>query len=234
MKKTLITIIVLLCLFACEVPKEPNSTENIWIYTKIISTDLNSVDCRIKIVSSDGNSVSGAIVNAVNPANKTISLEYSNGEYCGYFDALISGKYRFLIKTINNGEVQTIEKTFSHTAITEKPKIISISDETGVSALTGGNLDCSKKINIGWEKTKGTIYIVTIQNNGSTVYSANTAENYLVIPINTLVEDTSYSVSVTAQYLEGDPFLYFADYTSQSSCVGTSIYFRTGSSNEET
>lgn len=234
MKKTLITIIVLLCLFACEVPKESSSAENTWIYTKIISTDLNSVNCRVKIVGSDGNSVSGAIVNAVNPANKTISLEYNNGEYCGYFDALISGEYRFLIKTINNGSVQTIEKTFSHTAITEKPKIITISDETGVSALTGGNLDCSKKINIGWEKTKGTIYVVAIQNNGSTIYSANTAENYLVIPANTLLEDTSYSVSVTAQYLEGDPFLYFADYTSQSSCVGTSVYFRTGSSNEET
>lgn len=234
MKKVLTALIILSYLFACEVQKESNSTENIWIYTKIISTDLNSVDCRVKIVGSDGNSVSGAIVNAINPANKTVSLGYNNGEYCGYFDALISGEYRFLIKTVNNGNVQTIEKTLSHTAITEKPKIITISDETGTSALTGGNLDCSKKINIGWEKTKGTIYIVTIQNSGSTVYSANTTENYLVIPAKTLIENTGYSVSVMAQYLEGDPFLYFADYTSQSSCVGASVYFRTGSDNEET
>lgn len=233
MKKILTALIILLCLFACEVQKELNSTENIWIYAKIISADLNSVNCTIKIVGNDGNSVSGAIVNAVNPANKTISLEYNNGEYRGYFDALISGEYRFLIKTINNGNIQTIEKTVSHTAITEKPKIITISDETGISALTGGNLDYSKKITVGWEKTKGTIYVVTIQNNGLTVYSANTTENYLVIPAKTLIENTSYSVSVTAQYLEGDPFLYFSDYTSQSSCVGTNVYFRTGSNSEE-
>lgn len=233
MMKNLIMLIAALCLFACEVQKESNSAENIWVYTKITSTDLNSVNCKIKIVGNDGNSVSGAIVNAVNPANKTIALEYTNGEYSGYFDALISGEYRFLIKTINDGKVQTIEKTFSHIAITEKPKIITVSDETGVSALNGENLDCSKKINIGWEKTKGTIYIVTIQSNSSTVYSANTTENYLVIPAKTLIEDTNYSVSVTAQYLDGDPFLYFADYTSQSSCKGTSIYFRTGSNNEK-
>lgn len=151
MKKILTALIILLCLFACEVQKELNSTENIWIYAKIISADLNSVNCTIKIVGNDGNSVSGAIVNAVNPANKTISLEYNNGEYRGYFDALISGEYRFLIKTINNGNIQTIEKTVSHTAITEKPKIITISDETGISALTGGNLDYSKKITVGGE-----------------------------------------------------------------------------------
>lgn len=135
MKKILTALIILLCLFACEVQKELNSTENIWIYAKIISADLNSVNCTIKIVGNDGNSVSGAIVNAVNPANKTISLEYNNGEYRGYFDALISGEYRFLIKTINNGNIQTIEKTVSHTAITEKPKIITISDETGWEGL---------------------------------------------------------------------------------------------------
>lgn len=61
MKKILTALIILLCLFACEVQKELNSTENIWIYAKIISADLNSVNCTIKIVGNDGNSVSGAI-----------------------------------------------------------------------------------------------------------------------------------------------------------------------------
>lgn len=65
MMKNLIMLIAALCLFACEVQKESNSAENIWVYTKITSTDLNSVNCKIKIVGNDGNSVSGAIVNAV-------------------------------------------------------------------------------------------------------------------------------------------------------------------------
>lgn len=225
--------LLFLILVSCEVQQDINSDGKIWIYTKILSTDADCVNCQAKVVGYDGNAVSGAIVNVVNPANKMVTLEYNDGEYNGYFDSLISGEYRFFIKTASAGKMQTIEKKIAHTVITEKPKVVTISDESGASALNGENLDCTKKINIGWSEAKGTIYVVSVQNDKGIIYSANTSENYLIIPANTLDIDTSYSVSVTAQYLEGDPFLYSADFVSESTYNGTSVYFRTGSNDEK-
>lgn len=232
--KKVIYLLFFICFLACEVQDEVDSNGNIWVYTKIISTNADCVNCEVKVVGSDGNAVSGAIVNVVNPANKMVTLKYNNGEYKGFFESLISGEYSFFIKTVNDGKSQTIEKKVVHTVITGKPKVVAISDEMGNSALNGKNLDCTKKINVDWEKTNGTIYIVTVQKDDSIIYSANTSDNYLIIPENTLEIDTNYSISITAQYLEGDPFLYSVDYASQSSYDGTSIYFRTGSNNEET
>lgn len=226
MEKCFLFLLMVYLLFSCNIePKTAGSL--LHIYTKLLSRDGDGVRCQVKVIGYDGNAISGAVVTALNPAKKTLELNYEEGDYRGIFETPLSGEYYIFIKAVSDGEVQRIEKTISHVAITEKPKIETLADASGTSALTGGSLDGDLDITVGWNKVKSTVYCLTVNYDGFPVYSVNSKNAFGTIPAGTLSPNKNYSVSVTAQYLEGDPFLLDQDFASQSLYSGSSVFFRT-------
>ncbi len=210
-------------------PEEEALKSKFDLYTKIKSVNGQSVNINVFISGADGNQITGAIVNAMNPNKSTILLYHSmsDGCYQGTFNSLISGKYTFKIRSTISS-LDNVEFNIDHKVINKKVNVLTFSDISGNSVLIGEKIDASSDITCSWDYSENVnVYSVNFYNDNKLVYSQVTEKNFIVILPNSLSPGLSYALKINSQYLSGDPFFQTDDYSSESLFDGSYIYFGT-------
>lgn len=227
---TAVLLFTLLIITACESvdKKDPYPPK---IITSIISSEANSVEIAVKIIGNDGNIINGATVNAINPANNMIILDFNNGVYRNYFDSLISGDYVIKAIIYYRNETTLLSRTYKHEIIIDKPEINNITDGTGKSSKIGEPLNHTSPIAVNWTDIPNVIYTFSILHDNQVIYMQNEKTSSILIPANSLDPDKSYYAYIYAEYINGDPFYLKSDFLSISKRTGNLFFFRTSHEN---
>ena len=183
----------------------------------------NPVEIRVFLEGSDGRSLDCANVIAIDPKGTSLLMEYEGdrASYVGSIYAPPGGSYRLEARS-RAGDC-SISVPFI--ALTSRPSILTIADSSGNSAMAGQALASGAAIAVSWNSVVGsTAYLVRVLGSGSVVYQRSCAEPGVTIPADTLAAG-SFTVSVEAQAIAGDPLFGISSYYSASSAKSASVAF---------
>ncbi len=218
-----ITIVGFITLTGCSVTNKTPS-----VYANIRSENGMPVCISVSVSGDEGISLNGLRVVAVNPADSALLLNYDStlAAYTGNFEPRMSGIYT--IRTSGTANYESKSIAIRHEILESKPEISILGDGNGNSALDSDELDHTTNIAAVFENVdKATVYKITIHGAGSIAFTGNVENNSIVIPAGTLRADSSYFISVDAQYIDGDPLFISKQTSSESIISGTRLYFRT-------
>lgn len=221
MKKIGLILITLLCCCSLEEAEDPLTVPGIRTIVEHSNSDRYKV--YVFLEGNDGQSVTGALVYLVNNNNTHSLLQYDFTEGCYTLepDYLESGTYNIVVKSRAFKESRE-EIVFSR--VSESPTIEILQDSIGNNALTGDYLTKNRDISISWEGIENTTsYTLSIFISGSLVNTIVTTENNYIL--SGLDKSGSYSISIKAQAINGDPLFIEKSYYTVSERVSSNIYW---------
>lgn len=198
------------------------------VFITIESGNSGFVDVRVFIEGLDGNSITGAIVTAVNPVNESVLLKYSteNTCYTGSFSSAASGDYAISVNSVLFPDNHIV--IVPHNIISTQPEITALADSAGANVFMGEAIDpaldifCSAEI-----QENASVYTFQVKNGVELVWAVNSEDEKCVIPAGTLGSVNGLAITVTAQYVSGDPLLQENNFYSVSTLQGSALYFST-------
>jgi hypothetical protein len=191
----------------------------------IESSSGSGVRVRVFMEGSGGQSVDGALVVAVSPADEAMVLgyDYQEGCYAGELASVIAGDYAVSVRSrlLRDGAAA---KTIRHVPLTEAPAITGLADDTGSDALLGGSPRADRCMSVSWSEVPGaTASALHIVEGATERWSASTGETNVIVPSEAL-EAGTYGFRVAAQCISGDPLFESEDYYSASEASGSTRY----------
>lgn len=186
----------------------------------VISASVYPENCET------GNIVTGAVVLVYNSANEVTELPFDNDSQCyteTLSDTLTNDTYTVVV---DSSLCDEMTMTVPHVQLQEKPVVSVFEDSDGNSVLEGTDVDSTLPLQIAWNSLgDDVVYKVTVQSSLSTVFIKSTQTANVVVPASTLEEGGSYYLSITAQYIQGDPYFKTESYYSASSIKSAGVSF---------
>ena len=215
---------------SCSQEPVPDLSDKFSVRASLKTTSGTGSEAKILLEGSDGNLISGSSVSIDNGegAVSLLEFDFSRGGYFGSFPASSKNQYTVSVRSI------LFENSYSlkipHVILTEGPVIDILRSEDGEGGykdvFSGQRLLKNTVVSVGWKNVQGaTVYMVEIRKGSTNVFAASSAEEYLVIPAEILIEAGMYSIRIIAQYNTGDPYYINSDYWSFSEYSGSSVLF---------
>lgn len=198
------------------------------IRCSIKSENGTSVTAEIIPENNMGCIANGAVVYVTDCFNQITMASYNNS--MGVYKAVELNPLSdfFYVSVISAALSKPYEIQIPHNVISVKPEIVAMTDSLNNNVFSGNELDVNEEIQIGWEKCDGeVVYDVKIQTQFLTVWTGSTSVNYISVPSKNLEEGKSYTVSVCAQRIIGDPLFLNCDYSSVSTFNSSKVNFYT-------
>lgn len=196
------------------------------IRTIMESSGNTDVGVQVFLENSDGNAVSGALVQVRTATNTITRLPFDPQKNC--YTAPVPSSQEDQIHISVSSALLEGEQTFNipHVQIQTTPTVSVLQDALGNSMLNGQNLNSAEEIQVGWDSVlDGAIYIVTAKTALDTLYSVSTESTQIIIPANTLEAGQNCFVQIEAQKIFGDPLFKTVDYYSVSVQSGANMGF---------
>lgn len=185
----------------------------------------NPLSITVTVANGLGMAVSAARVVVTDPAGNALLLPFVNDKqaYAQSVYGAIGGTYRIGV-SIENGK-DAVQIQVPYAPVSALPEIVSLSDASGASALSGQSLSSAQDIALAWEGGEEIIvYVVNVMRNGNTEYSARSETPNILIPSSSLRAGI-HSVRIEAQSIQGDPLLAEENFYAVSSRQGSSVAF---------
>jgi hypothetical protein len=224
MKERLILFLIgtLFFLLSCTTEKE-----KLDVRVTATSNSDGFIEFRVYPENEFGNIVTGASVSVREMNNAVTYLDFSNNNQC-YLGFVESSDKEFTVRVKSILFDKTQEYKIPHYSFTEKPVILQFSDSTGNNVLSGDILNSSKEIQVSWKNLgENVVYSVNIKTSLNNVYSSSTEARTVNIPPNTLNQNSTYFITLTAQRIFGDVDFEKEKYYSVSKTSGSSVAFYT-------
>lgn len=208
----------------CESPQSPAS--EIAVRTSITSGGSDPVQIKVHLEGPHGEAVSGALVLAESPDHQIQILEFSwaKGWYYGEFPQAMSGDY--LISVKSRLLKQDWRAAIPHKVLTASPKVTSLMDASGHSALSGESLTAGQATALAWAAVPGAgVYQVILRKAGVVVSMSADYGTSKLLPASALATAGNYSLTLNAQFQAGDPLFRADSFSSASSALGPTVYF---------
>ncbi len=224
MKKYILLFIGFIIFTSCQ----NNIEETFKVRVAAVSDNTEYITFNVYPENSQGNIVSGAVVTITDESNAVHLLPFSSGNqvYTETIEGTNSSVYTVQVSSNCISQPRIIK--ILHTVLTEKPALTVFNDSDGNSALAGNELQSNKEIQLAWKSLgENVVYNVSIKSTLKTVFSKSTEIPLVIIPANTLKENSNYTVYITAQKIYGDPVFLKDDFYSASSITSSGISFFT-------
>ena len=185
-------------------------------------------NAKVYVEASDGNLLTGArvVIHNSSFAASLMDFSFTEGAYTSTIPPSSDGKYTVTVQSSVLEEKFT--QTVVHYILTESPQITLLQDELANSALSGATLEVGKNVNIEWSASPyATVYQVRIRKDGTEVLVQTVSGTSVSIAPSDISLAGAYTVSITAQFVEGDPLLENSNYYSFSEKVASSVLFLT-------
>lgn len=196
------------------------------IRTIVESSGNSDVEVQVFLENSDGNAVSGALVQVRTAVNNVTRLPFDTEKNC--YTAFVPPSQEGQIHINVRSALLGSEQAFSipHTEIQKTPAVTVLQDALGNSMLNGQKLNAREEIQVGWDSVlDGAIYLVRVKTALDPLYSVSTESTQVIIPANTLEAGQNYFVQIEAQKIFGDPLFATAGYYSVSIQSGSNMGF---------
>jgi hypothetical protein len=184
-----------------------------------------ALDIRVIAEGPEGDSLDAASVVLVTPGGSSILLSYDTAS-AAYSTSLYgpeSGAYT--VSALSAACDNEMTLTIPFLALTTLPSVSGIADAEGNSAFSGESLTAGSDIAMSWLGVTGaTAYLVRVHSNAGIVLSRSVSTPSLIIGAGAL-DAGSYSLSVQAQAVAGDPLLRTSDFYAASGATSASIAF---------
>ena len=193
-------------------------------WASLEETSLNQVHLSVLLENASGNVPTGARVLLKTPANELswVYFSSSSNRYESTLSSFVSGDYEISVHSASGNTTLTIPMV----RLSGTPDITTLQDATGVAAGTGQKLNASSEISAEWQTIEGaSVYKGTITCGVVTSYTFSSLTNSILIPADTLQAGKTYSISIEAQYLNGDPYLMERQYYAFSYSKSPDYYF---------
>jgi hypothetical protein len=187
-------------------------------------SSLNQVHLRVLLEDANGNVPTGARVLLKTPANELswVYFTASSNIYESTLSSLTSGSYSVSVNSAAGNDTVVIPMVM----LNGSPDINTLQDATGVVAGLGQSLNASSAISVEWKTPAGaSVYKGTISCGAVTSYVFSSLANTVIIPPDTLLPGKTYSISIEAQYIGGDPYLQEQHYYAFSYSQSPDYYF---------
>ena len=201
------------------------TNNNVNIRCSIVPSTSGYIKCSAFIEGPSGDNVSGALINVTDSYKQVSQLLYDTGS--SSYSARIeenTDTYNFEITSVLLHGTKHIHVPY--TMILKSPGVTVFQDSNGNSVLSGQNLDRGLPVQIAWSNCGADVsYQLAVKTALRTVYAVTTNAETIIIPENLLPMGT-YTLTISAQKIHGDPLFKTADYysLSNSTTVGLGFY----------
>lgn len=209
---------------SCDPAQEAPEPGKISAWASFEEYGLDQMRLRVRLEDDSGNVPTGARVYLKDPEN-AVNWAYFDSDTNLYSAAVsdpLSGLYSVEVESVRGSSVIRIPVTI----LAENPEILTIQDSAGVVSGQGSRMSAENAIFVAWNPVDGaTVYICAVKSGSGTVFSQSTTDISVEIPAHTLDSGRTYSVSVEAQYIVGDPYLRSEKYYAFNYSESPSYYF---------
>lgn len=219
-------IILLACiLVSCSLAPVPENPQP-KIRFRLERNHNEQTRARLLMEGADGNMITGSTVLLTTSDNVVhiLDFSYNEGCYTGSVPPSSFGEYK--VEVISNLlEERLIQKVEFHT-LSSVPAIENLVDLSGRRALSGETLDLSQEITVSWKEVPGaTVYQISLYREGKEVLLLSSDKNSVTLHPGTLSDTGTYSVTISAQYISGDPLFSQYNYYCFSEVKSPSLIF---------
>jgi hypothetical protein len=190
------------------------------VRTRIESSGTASATISVYVEGSDGNAVTGAVVQVLDSINSVMSLPFDSQScaYAGSRSVPADGRFKIRVQSVLLKS--DYSRTIPHTLLDSKPQLSDFRDASGNSVLEGKALHVNEPWHLGWQSLgQGVVYSITFRTATKVFYSVSTEACSITVPAGTLGAGSTWYVEIQAQRIIGDPDYKDFDYCS-SSCSG--------------
>ena len=180
---------------------------------------------RVFLEGPEGQAVTGAIVYVVSPSNAVTLLEYdyTRGCFAGTPGTPQNGVYSFVVDSRAYG---ITERQVPFSTLDGSPSITAFSGSDGANVLSGSSIAAGTSASIDWNGVAGaTVYRIELEKVSGTVIQYSTESTTLLLGPEVFSNTGNYAVSVTAQYIAGDPLFRDDDFYAANQKEGSTLYF---------
>lgn len=212
-------------LFSCSLFTPPLELQ---VRIVLVSRFGQASTAKAYVESTDGNLLTGAriVIRNSDGVSSLLNFDFAESAYLALLPPSTDGNYDITIHSILLKD--SFSQTIKHRVLSDSPQIIVLQDEAAHSALSGGTLNTNKIINVEWTPVAdATVYQITVNKGGSAVFVQSVSGTAIGIPATNLGTAGTFSVSVMAQYITGDPLLETENFYSYSEKTGSSVLFIT-------
>jgi len=195
-------------------------------YRASLSSFNTSMTLRAWIESTEGMSLNGGMVYAVDPSSEVIYLDYDStrSSYVGQKSSPQSGDYQIVFQS---AVAQTKVQKVTFQPILGSPELVSITDSSGNSAFLGQTLNTGDDILIVWKPLLGaSIYSIKVLDGLKVVFGGNSIESFFTIPHDSLLSSGQVVLQISGQSIQGDPLYQKANYYTIAVSDTTNFYFK--------